>query len=74
MQFARETSKMWSGSCSAEPTARSLLAGPAEDLTPWWELDSRLAEYQRARPRPSTAAVARLPDIELAKACRVSQA
>ena len=44
MQFARETSKMWSGSCSAEPTARSLLAGPAEDLTPWWELDSRLAE------------------------------
>ena len=42
---------MWSGSCSAEPTAKSLLAGPAEDLTPWWELDSRLAEFQRARPR-----------------------
>ena len=58
MQFARETSKMWSGSCSAEPTARSLLAGPAEDLTPWWELDSRLAEYQRARPRRTTSAVA----------------
>ena len=48
---------MWSGSCSAEPTARSLLAGPAEDLTPWWELDSRLAEYQRARPRRTTSAV-----------------
>ena len=49
---------MWSGSCSAEPTARSLLAGPAEDLTPWWELDSRLAEFQRARPRRTTSAVA----------------
>ena len=49
---------MWSGSCSAEPTARSLLAGPAEDLTPWWELDSRLAECQRARPRRTTSAVA----------------
>ena len=48
---------MWSGSCSAEPTARSLLAGPAEDLTPWWELDSRLAETQRARPRRTTSAV-----------------
>ena len=58
MQFARETSKMWSGSCSAEPTARSLLAGPAEDLTPWWELDSRLSEYTRARPRRTTSAVA----------------
>ena len=62
MQFARETSKMWSGSCSAEPTARSLLAGPAEDLTPWWELDSRLAvrlaECTRARPRRATSAVA----------------
>ena len=58
MQFARETSKMWSGSCSAEPTARSLLAGPAEDLTPWWELDSRLAEITRARPRRTTSAVA----------------
>ena len=58
MQFARETSKMWSGSCSAEPTARSLLAGPAEDLTPWWELDSRLSEYTRARPRRATSAVA----------------
>ena len=49
---------MWSGSSSAEPTARSLLAGPAEDLTPWWELDSRLAEYARARPRRATSAVA----------------
>ena len=49
---------MWSGSCSAEPTARSLLAGPADDLTPWWELDSRLAEYTRARPRSTTSAVA----------------
>ena len=49
---------MWSGSCSAEPTARSLLAGPAEDLTPWWELDSRLSEYTRARPRRTTSAVA----------------
>ena len=58
MQFARETSKMWSGSCSAEPTAKSLLAGPAEDLTPWWELDSRLSEYTRARPRRATSAVA----------------
>ena len=48
---------MWSGSCSAEPTAKSLLAGPAEDLTPWWELDSRLAEFQRARPRRTTSAV-----------------
>ena len=57
MQFARETSKMWSGSCSAEPTAQSLLAGPAEDVTPWWELDSRLAEFQRARPRRTTSAV-----------------
>ena len=49
---------MWSGSRSAEPTAKSLLAGPAEDLTPWWELDSRLAEFQRARPRRTTSAVA----------------
>ena len=58
MQFARETSKMWSGSCSAEPTARSLLAGPADDLTPWWELDSQFSEYTRARPRRTTSAVA----------------
>ena len=58
MQFARETSKMWSGSCSAEPTASSDLAGPAEDLTPWWELDSQFSEYTRARPRRTTSAVA----------------
>ena len=43
---------MWSGSCSAEPTAKSLLAGPAEDLTPWWELDSRLAEHPARAAAP----------------------